>query len=338
MLTRLRNRYAWFDHLVRTIDRYVEHNAYQYAAAITYFSVLSVVPILMVGLSAAGFVLADDEEITADLRITIVQALPSGLDTFATTTYDGVIAGRASLGVFGLVIGLYAGWGWMNALRDALTAMWELERPELPFFRTILWDLLALVSLAFALLVSFSLTAVGSWLNSSVLEWTGMDGQPWAGTVLSLLSVPLAIFADWLVFLWVLVRLPRAKVNMRKAVRGALAAAIGFEILKIGANVYLSLLGRSPTTAAFGSVIGLLVFIYLVARLLLLVAAWIATGNTPAAGKPDEPSGYLGQTTARPPAPLPGLATAGWLVATGAVAALWLQRASRQKSRKTRPK
>ncbi|MBE1462392.1 YihY/virulence factor BrkB family protein [Kibdelosporangium phytohabitans] len=338
MITRLRTRYAWFDHLARTIDRYVEHNAYQYAAAITYFSVLSVVPVLMVGLSTAGFIIADDKEVAADLRTTIVQALPSGLDGFATEIYDGVITQRASLGVFGLVIGLYAGWGWMNALRDALTAMWELERPALPFFRTILWDLLALMSLGVALLVSFALTAVGSWLNSSVLRWIGMSDQPWAGTVLSLLSVPLAILADWLVFLWVLVRLPRAKVNTHKAVRGALAAAIGFEFLKIGANLYLSLLGRSPTSKAFGSVIGLLVFIYLVARLLLLVAAWIATSRTPAERQPDSAPGYLERTTATPAAPLPGLATAGWLVATGAVAALWLQRIFRQRPRKTRPK
>ncbi|RSM84906.1 inner membrane protein YhjD [Kibdelosporangium aridum] len=338
MLTRLRNRYAWFDHLVRALDRYIDHNAYQYAAAITYFSVLSVVPIMMVGLSVTGFVLADSDEITRDLRITIIQALPSGLDGFAAEIYDNVIAQRASLGVFGLVIGLYAGWGWMNALRDALTAMWDLERPQLPFFRTILWDLLALVSLALALLVSFSLTAVGSWLNSAVLRWTGMDDQPWAGTVLSLLSVPLAIFADWLVFLWVLTRLPRAKVNTRSAVRGALAAAVGFEILKIGANLYLSLLGRSPTTAAFGSIIGLLVFIYLVARLLLLVATWIATAEerraTPVVVQPEQRPGYLGSTTAGPKAPPLRLAAASWLMATGAVVALWLQRVIRRKTRK----
>ncbi|WP_237774064.1 YhjD/YihY/BrkB family envelope integrity protein [Actinosynnema sp. ALI-1.44] len=338
MITRLRTRYAWFDQLVRTIDRYVEHNAYQYAAAITYFSVLSVVPVLMVGLSVAGFVIADDKEITADLRTTIVQALPSGLDSFATEIYDGVITQRASLGVFGLVVGLYAGWGWINALRDALTAMWELERPALPFFRTILWDMLSLVSLGLALLVSFTLTAVGSWLNSSVLGWVGMSDQPWAGTVLSVLSVPLAILADSLVFLWVLVRLPRAKVNKRKAVRAAVAAAVGFEILKIGANLYLSLLGRSPTSKAFGSVIGLFVFIYLVARLLLLVAAWTATGDRTGKPEPDRDPGYLGQTTATPAAPRPGLATAGWLVATGAVATLWLQRAFRRHSQKTRRK
>lgn len=330
MLKRLRARYIWVDHLIRALDRYIEHNAYQYAAAITYFSVLSVIPILMVGLSIAGFILADDAQITAELRLTIVEALPSGLGSFVNEIYTNVITQRASLGLFGLVIALYAGWNWINALRDALTAMWELERPELPFFRTILWDLLSLISLAIALVLSFALSAAGGWLNGSILRWIGLDHEPWAGTVLSLLSVPLAIIADWMVFLWVLARLPRTKVKMKYAVRGALAAAIGFEILKQAVNIYLSLLGRSPTSAAFGSVIGLLVFIYLVARLLLLVAAWTATA-TPLVAQPQTPPGYLGGTTAGPAAPPLRLATAGWLVATGAMAALLLQRTFRRK-------
>ncbi|MBP2325407.1 membrane protein [Kibdelosporangium banguiense] len=333
VLKRLRTRYIWVDHLFRTLDRYIEHNAYQYAAAITYFSVLSVIPILMVGLSIAGFIIADDAQVTAELRKTIVEALPSGLDTFVNEVYDNVLTQRTSLGVFGLVIALYAGWNWINALRDALTAMWELERPELPFFRTILWDLLSLVSLAAAIVLSFALSAAGGWLNGSILRWIGLDHEPWAGTVLSILSIPLAIVADWMVFLWVLARLPRTKVKVRYAARGALAAAVGFEILKQAANIFLSLLGKSPTSAAFGSVIGLLVFIYLVARLLLLVAAWTATASTPLVAHPADPPEYLGVTTAGPTAPPLRLATAGWLVATGAVAALVLQRTFRRKTR-----
>jgi membrane protein len=329
LLRRVRTRYRWVDHLIRTLDRYIDHSAYQYAAAITYFSVLSVVPILMVGLSIAGFIVADDTRLVSDLRTTIVEALPAGLGPFATDVFDNVLKQRASLGAFGLVIALYAGWNWMNALRDALTAMWDLERPEMPFFRMILRDLLALISLAVAFVVSFALSAAGGWLNGSLVRWVGLAGEPWAHTVVSILSVPLALAADWLVFWWVLARLPRHKVSKRSAARGALAAAVGFEILKLAANIYLGLLGNSPTSAAFGSVIGLLVFIYLVARLLLLVAAWIATPATPAEPQSGERAEYRGLTGE--PAPPLRLATAGWLVAVGALASLLLQRAFRRR-------
>jgi membrane protein len=290
--------------------------------------VLSVVPILMIGLSVAGYIVADDTQVTIELRTTIIEALPSGLDSFATEIFDNVLSQRTTIGLFGLAVALYAGWNWINALRDALSAMWNLQRPPMPFFRTIFMDLLALISLAVALIVSFALSAAGGWLNGFLLRWVGLDHEPWAGTALSLLSVPLAILADWLVFLWVLARLPRQKVDTRNAVRGSFAMAIAFEILKLAANIYLSLLGRSPTSTAFGSVIGLLVFIYLVARLLLFVAAWAATGATPTEVQPDEQPGYRGLATE--PAPL-RLATAGWLVAAGAAATLLLQRTFRRR-------
>jgi membrane protein len=328
VIQRLRARYRWFDHLVRAVDRYVDHNAYQYAAAITYFSVLSVIPILMVGLSVGGFIVADDTALINELRTTITEALPAGLDSFATDVFNNVLEQRASLGVFGAIVALYAGWNWINALRDALTAMWNLERPPMPFFRTILWDLLSLISLAIALLVSFALSAAGGWLNGFLLRLVRLGDEPWAGTALSILSIPLAIIANWLVFLWVLARLPRQKVDTRNAVRGALAAAVGFEILKQAVNIYLGLLGKTPTSAAFGSVIGLLVFIYLVARLLLLVAAWVATPVTPMAQDREQAPEYRGLATE--PAPLRP-ATAGWLVAAGAAAMLLLQRIFRRK-------
>jgi membrane protein len=100
--------------------------------------------------------------------------------------------------------------------------------------------------------------------------------------------VPLSLAADWLVFLWVLTRLPRQKVGVRSAVRGAIALAVGFEVLKWAGGFYLRLIGDSPTGIAFGSIIGLIFFISLVARLLVYVTAWTATGSD-APPKPIQP-------------------------------------------------
>ena len=53
----LRDRYGWLDHLVRAAARYTERHGNDYGAAVTYFSVLSLVPITMIAFAAAGFVL-----------------------------------------------------------------------------------------------------------------------------------------------------------------------------------------------------------------------------------------------------------------------------------------
>ena len=56
-LEQLRAKYEWLDHLVRAGARYTERHGDHYAAAITYFSVLSLVPLMMIAFAAAGFVL-----------------------------------------------------------------------------------------------------------------------------------------------------------------------------------------------------------------------------------------------------------------------------------------
>ena len=132
----------------------------------------------------------------------------------------------------------------------------------------------------------------------------------------------LALVADWLVFCWVLAKLPREPVPMRFAVRGAAGAAVAFEILKRVANLYLDALGRSPTGVTFGSLVGLLVFVYLVSRVLILAAAWTATAQ-PRPRPAAEPVVVVAE-----PRPLPSARLALGLVGVGAVAVLLLQRLS----------
>ena len=55
--SRLRARHRWVDHLVRSGARYAERHGNDYGAAVTYFSMLWLVPVTMVAFAAAGFAL-----------------------------------------------------------------------------------------------------------------------------------------------------------------------------------------------------------------------------------------------------------------------------------------
>lgn len=276
---RARARHRWLDHIARATNRYIERGGYHYVASITYFSLLSLVPLLMVASSVGGFVLASQPHLLDTLVHAIVSTLPGGLGDKATDLLTGFVEQRTSVGLFGLAIGLYSGWNWMNAVRDSLTALWGQNRSDQPLLRLIAVDLLALLGLSAALVVSFTITISGTALGDYLLRLAGLDDTSWGHQLVSASSVPLALTADWLVFLWVLTRLPRQKVGVRSAVRGAIALAIGFELLKQAGGFYLRLIGDSPTGIAFGSIIGLIFFISLVARLLVYVTAWTATGS-----------------------------------------------------------
>ncbi|KID32631.1 trehalose-6-phosphate synthase [Streptomyces regensis] len=278
-LPRMRRRYPWLDHVVRANDAFSERHGNHYAAAITYFSVLSLFPLLMVAFSVAGFVLAGNATLMNELREGIVTSAPEGLQGLLEQILNAVTESRAGLGVIGLLMALYSGLGWMGNLRDALTAQWAQQPAKTPFLSTKIKDLLALAGLGAALVVSFGLTAVGGQAGAWLLGLVGLEGYVWAQYVLRAATIVLSLAANVLVFTWVISQLPRDKVNPRSAVKGAVLAAIGFELLKNVGSYYLASVTSSPSGALFGPIIGLLVFANLVSRFLLFITAWTATAR-----------------------------------------------------------
>src|ERR671929_1765800 len=123
-LERYRHRHPWLDHLLRAAQSYSEHHGDHYAAAITFFSVLSLVPMLMIAFAAAGFVLAGNPELMRHLQDQVQVAAPGDLGATVNQVIDGAIASREGVGIIGLLGALYSGLGWMSNLREALTEQW----------------------------------------------------------------------------------------------------------------------------------------------------------------------------------------------------------------------
>jgi membrane protein len=293
LLERYRRRYPWLDHLVRAGQAYTTNNGDHYAAGITYFSVLSLVPLLMIAFAAAGFVLAGNEQLLTQLQEQIKTTAPAGLGGLLNDIIEEAIASRGSIGLIGLLVALYSGLGWMSNLRDALTAQWDQPHQPDGFLRTKAIDLVRLLGLGLALLVSFAITGLGTRFSDQLLSVVGLGEQLWARVVVGFLAVLISVAGMWLVFLWVIARLPRQPVTWRSAMRAALIAAIGFELLKQVFAVYLGTVSTNPTGRVFGPIIGLMVFAFFVSRFLLFVTAWAATAREnlrPAVPAPPPPA------------------------------------------------
>ena len=274
-------------HLIRAVTRYGDRLGSQFAGAMTYFSFLSLVPILMVGFSIGGIVLANNEELLAALEDEVAKLLPSGIAEPVTSLIDSVVANPLGVGIVGLLIALYSGIGWMGNLRKAIRALWgsKFETGKATADNIVvgtLKDLGALAGLAVAVVVSLGLSALGGQFQTALLRLLGLDDQQWLVPVVTVTTILIAVAADVLIFMWVYTILPpenqRSPVKAR--LRGSIIAALGFEILKYALTTILPAFTSSSRTAAiFGPVIGLLFFFNLVAQLVLFVAAWVATAD-----------------------------------------------------------
>lgn len=278
-MPRLRRQHPWLDHILRANEAFNDRYGNHYAAAITYFSVLSLIPILMVAFAILSFIVAGDQAVLGEIRDGINGAAPAGLRDTINGVVSTALKSGGGVGIFGLLLALYSGIGWMSNLRDALTAQWGQEKKQLPIVSKTLRDFVALVGLAAAMLVSFGLTAIGGDAGQFLLELVGLDNQTWAIFVLRAGTIVLTLVANTLVFLWVLSRLPRERVSTHSAIKGAIVASIGFVILQQVATIYLASVSNSRSFAVFGPVIGLLVFANLVSRFVLYVTAWTATAK-----------------------------------------------------------
>jgi membrane protein len=291
ILDRFRARYKWFDHVMRAQERYQHSKGDFYAAGITYYTVFALFPLAMVAFSIAGFVLASRPDLLDDIENKIREAVTGDFSTQLIQLMDSAIESRTSVGIIGLAAAAWAGLGWMANLREALSQMWGLMRRDPQgFVRTKLSDLLAILGLFIAVVVTVALTAVGSSdLMRHVLEWVGLENVPGVGVGLLLVSLLVSVVVSWLLFTWVIARLPRESVSFRSALRAGLLAAVAFEVFKQVASIYLRSVTTGPAGATFGPVLGLMVFAYITARLILFATAWAATSKDNLAAAPVEP-------------------------------------------------
>jgi membrane protein len=332
VMDRLRARFVWFDRVMRAQERYNDSKGDFYAAGITYFTIFALFPLLMVGFAAGGFVLANRPDLLAELESKIKGAVSGDLGVQLINLMDSAIDSRTSVGVIGLATAAWAGLGWMANLREALSQMWGLQRGEPPgFVRTKISDLLALLSAFAAIVVTVGLTVLGNkTVMRNVLEWLGIPDFPALGVLLRVASMLVSLGISWLLFTWIIARLPRESVSFRSAARAGLIAAVAFEIFKLVASVYLSSVLRGPAGATFGPVLGLMVFSYITARLILFATAWAATSPDSLAAAPVGPPDPAEITTRIEVREGIGVGGAIAAAGVGALGALGLSRMTRR--------
>ena len=291
ILDRLRARYRWFDHAMRAQERYQDSKGDFYAAGITYFTIFALFPMLMVGFAIGGFILANQPELLAEIQERIKSTVSGDIGQQLVDLMDSAIKSRTSVGIIGLATAAWAGLGWMANLREALSQMWGMPRHEPPgFVRTKLSDLTAMVGLFLAIVLTIALTVLGSsGVMKQVLEWFGLQDVPGMSLALRVASLLVSVLISWLLFTWIIARLPRESVSFRSAMRAGLMAAVAFEIFKQVASIYLRSVVTGPAGATFGPVLGLMVFAYITARLILFATAWAATSNDNLAEAPVDP-------------------------------------------------
>jgi membrane protein len=281
VLARLRERLPWLDHLLRMLAHYGTVNGSGLAGGVTFFGFLSFFPVLALGFFVVGVL----SHVYPDARGQLVEAIDGLLpgvvgDRPGQVQLSTIESSSNAVGVVGLVAVLYSGLGWLSGLRQALETVFVVPRHEHPsFLLGKLRDLGALAVIGLTLLLSVAVSGAVTGFSGQILELVGIGADSTVSVLLlGLLGHLLGIVASTVLLMSMFgLLLAESHVPRRALLAGAVLGAVGFEVLKLAANLLLAQTRGQPAFQAFGVALILLVWINYFSRLVMYAAAWAYT-------------------------------------------------------------
>jgi membrane protein len=255
--------------LKESATNWVDHKDARLGAALAYYSIFSVGPLVLIAIAVAGLLFGQDAvrgEVSAQMQGLLgnsgAQAVQSMLAD-ASRPRDGIFAT-----VFGVGTLLFAAVGVVVQLKDALNTVWGVEIKKSgvwQFIRTYLVSLAGVLSLGFLLLVSL--------LVSTVLAAGSKSLAPYLPeALLQVMSSAISFAFITVLFAMMFKWLPDADVAWRDVWAGAAVTAILFEIGKFLIGLYIGKQGLESTFGAAASLVVLLIWVYYSAQIVLMGA------------------------------------------------------------------
>ncbi|MDB5867790.1 MAG: ribonuclease [Polaromonas sp.] len=277
----------------KSVNAWIDDYAPSMGAAISYYTVFSIAPLLIIVIAVAGFVWGREAvqgQLVGQLSGLLGQEGAKGVQSLiesANQPAKGLVATLISIVV--LVIGATTVFA---ELQSSLDRIWQVPQgPKVSgiwgTLRSRLLSLGFILGLGFLLMVSLvssaAIAAVGGWANGLLPGWE---------VLLQLINIVLSLSFATVLFAMIFKVMPQAKVSWRDVWVGAAVTAVLFEIGKWLISLYI---GKSSVTSSFaaaGSLVVLLVWVYYSAQIFLLGAefTWVYANDHGSLAKNDNPA------------------------------------------------
>jgi membrane protein len=242
-----------------TIEEFSEDNVLRLSAALAYYAMFSIGPLLVIAVGLAGFAFGHEtvrRELTSQLQGMIGENSTKMIESMMSAQKRG---GGLITTIIGLVALLFGAAGVFGQLQDALNTIWGVKTKPgkglLGMIRARFLSLSMVLGIGFLLLVSM---AVSTFL-SAVTKSMGSGLPEVLGHILNII-VSLGVVT--VLFAMIFKYLPDVKIPFRKVWVGAILTALLFTAGKELLALYL---GRASTASAYGaagSVIIILMWVY----------------------------------------------------------------------------
>ena len=257
----------------QAVTAWIDDFAPSMGAAISYYTIFSLAPLLVIVIAVAGFIFGEDA--VKGQIVTQLQGLMGRESALAVQNMikaaneptSGLIAS-----VISVVILLVGATTVFAELQSALDRIWHVPDRIKPKG---IWALLRarvlsfglILGLAFLLMVSLVMgavvSAVGAWASGML---------PGSEFLLQAVNIVLSFALSAVLFAMIFKFMPSVTVEWRDVWVGAAVTALLFDIGKYFIGLYIGKSGTTETFAAAGSIVVLLLWVYYAAQIFLLGA------------------------------------------------------------------
>ena len=249
--------------LKTTISEWVEAEPFQLAAALSYYTLFSLAPLLLIAIGVAGFVFgreAAQNQIVETLQGMIDQESAQTVQEMIQASNEKPETGMIST-IIGFIVLLFGAGGVVGQLQTSLNRIWEVApKPDQGiwgFIRQRFFSFAMVLAIGFLLLVSLVITALLSSFTAMLSSFLG-DATFVAHAIDILVSFGFVTLLFALIYKYV----PDIKIEWRDVWVGAALTSILFTVGKYLIGLYIGTSGVSSTFGAAGSLITILVWVY----------------------------------------------------------------------------
>ena len=257
--------------LMTAAKQWLRHRSSRLGAALAYYSVFSMGPLLLLVTAVAGLFFGADA-----VRGRLSAQFRSLLGPTGSKAMEAMLAGASSkpaghvAAALGVVLILVSAVGVVAQLKDAMNTIWNVEDPKETsiwwYVRTYLVSFAGVLALGLLLTIALVLSAALAALSNAV------GGEAAASTLWQLVdfvfssAILAALFA--MLFKW----FPDTEVSWHDVWFGAIVTALLFNIGKLLIGWYVGSQGLESTYGAAASIIVLLIWVYYSAQIVLFGA------------------------------------------------------------------
>jgi membrane protein len=251
-------------------ENWSAHKDSRQGAALAYYSVFSIGPLIVIAIAIAGFVFGR-EAVTGQLALSIQDLVGvTGAKAVQAMLAD---ASRPRDGIFATLLGigalLFAAIGVVVQLKDALNIVWEVE----PTPGSGLWYYIRSYVLSFAGVLALGFLLLVSLLATTALALVGKYAAGYVDErILHLTNLAVSFAVVTLLFAMMFKWLPDTPIDWYDVWLGAIVTAIFFEIGKLAIGFYIGRQGLESTYGAAASVIIVLIWVYYSSQIILMGA------------------------------------------------------------------